>query len=309
MALLMGGCGLTGSDSDDPDDPCSGDSIGPGLIPCNGSGFRLTDSYPAWSPDGQWIAYSHGSSEPGLSGIYLIDPEGKNKKQFHAGTAGSPSWSPDGKWIAFHQGAQIYKKHTETDSLVQLTNHGRNFHPAWSPDGKWVAYNRSICNGPNTCGIWLNNLNNAENKNQTNFGNYPDWHPSENHFLYKTRAVTQEGQVTGDTLWIYRKDIDEKSFLTFLGGKLHFDTRFLKYSPDGKRIVFGSQPFGGSFQLWIMNLDEFQRKQLTQEGGYSADWSPDGDWIVYNNPSYGDGRLWLIRPDGSEKQQLTFENN
>jgi len=302
-ALLMVGCELLSSDTDNPDDPCSGDSIGPGLEPCNGVGFRLTDFSPAWSPDGQWIAYSHGSSEPGVSGIYLIDPDGKNKHQFHTGSAGSPSWSPDGEWIAFHQGAQIYKKHTETDSLVQLTNQGRNFHPAWSPDGKWVAYSKSI--GENR-GLWITNRDGNDHKFIEFIGAYPTWHPEDDKILFRKNR-SEDGITQGNEIWEYDINTKLKHLLRFLDRTDHYDTRFLEYSPDGERIVFGSQPYGGSFQLWIMNLDGTQLRQLTQDGGYSADWSPDGDWIVYNNPSYGDGRLWLIQPDGSEKRQLSFK--
>lgn len=295
--------------TEDPDDPCSGNSLGPGLVPCNGVGFRLTDSFPAWSPDGEWIAYSHGSSEPGVSGIYLIDPEGNNKQQFHAGArASAPAWSPEGKWIAFYQGTQIFKKHVETDSLVQLTTEGRSFFSAWSPDGEWIAYNVSVCDGPGTCGIWLMNSDGAEHKNLIDGGSHPDWHPMDDKILFiKNRS--KDGITQGNEIWEYDINTIEEHLLSFLERTDHYDTRYLKYSPDGERMVFGSQPYGGSFQLWIMDLDGTQRSQLTQDGGYSADWSPDGDWIVYNNPSYGDGRLWLIRPDGSEKKQLTFENN
>ena len=59
------------------------------------------DSEPAWSPDGKQIAFIHGSSEPRVSGIYLIEANGNNRHQIHTGTAGGLSWSPDGEWIVY----------------------------------------------------------------------------------------------------------------------------------------------------------------------------------------------------------------
>jgi hypothetical protein len=53
------------------------------------------------------------------------------------------------------------------------------------------------------------------------------------------------------------------------------------------------------------------RRKTTQTlfpgvNGYSCDWSPSGDWIVYTDSDSISGRLWLIRNDGSENRQLTF---
>lgn len=85
------------------------------------------------------------------------------------------------------------------------------------------------------------------------------------------------------------------------------DNRYPHYSPDGLKIVFASQPEGGGYhQVWIMASNDTSTRQLTKNGGWAADWSPDGEWIVYTE-TFDTGRLWLMRPDGSKKQQLTFE--
>jgi TolB protein len=79
-----------------------------------------------------------------------------------------------------------------------------------------------------------------------------------------------------------------------------------KYSSDGKKIAFTSQPYGRKPQIWTMNSDGTGLEQLTYTQGYSCDWSPDGDWIVYADSRAVSGRLWLIRSDGTENHQLTF---
>jgi TolB protein len=298
---LLAGCDLLNNDNK-----------GRCTIFCEDFQFMHIDKEPSWSPDGETIAFIRGSTEPGKHGIYLIGPDGENLRQVHAGVAGSPSWSPDGEWIAFHENAQIYKKHIETDSLVQLTNQGRNFHPAWSPDGEWIAFNMSICDGPDTCGIWLMSSNGTQKRNLSNFGNFPDWHPNNGNVAFIRKRV-DEGYTTGNEFWESEADSESgrELLIIFLSDEYHFDTRYLKYSPDGQRMVFTSQPRSAQSgfaypQIWTMDLEDSYRKQLTENGGWAADWSPDGDWIVYTE-TYETGRLWLMRPDGSEKQQLTFE--
>ena len=55
------------------------------------------DLYPAWSPDGQWIAF--WSNRDGGNAIYLMEADGANPKRLANGR--SPEWSPDGQQIAF----------------------------------------------------------------------------------------------------------------------------------------------------------------------------------------------------------------
>ncbi len=72
--------------------------------------FRLTDFEPSWSPDGRTIAYVHGDTVNGKTGIYLINVDGTdNRIIYSSASAYSPDWSPDGKWIAFSDNAQIFK--------------------------------------------------------------------------------------------------------------------------------------------------------------------------------------------------------
>lgn len=56
-----------------------------------------------------------------------------------------------------------------------------------------------------------------------------------------------------------------------------------------------------------MDVDGSELKQLTNTQGYSCDWSPDGNYIVYTDSRRENGRLWLMHADGSNKRQLTFE--
>ena len=73
------------------------------VIDITGDNFRrLTDHpwqdlYPAWHPDGRWIAF--WSNRDGGNAVYLMEADGANPKRLANGR--SPEWSPDGQQIAF----------------------------------------------------------------------------------------------------------------------------------------------------------------------------------------------------------------
>ncbi len=278
--------------------PCPG---GCGVID-----FSLIDYQPAWASDGKYIAYYHIDKEISKNGIYLITPDGRENRLWHRGVgAETPTWSPDGQWIAFSEGAQIWKKKLNGDSLTQITNAGRNFFPAWSPDGKWIAYGQSICNVLKACGLWIVAIDGEKTRFLINYGNFPAWDPKNMEILYQTRLVQSNGQVLGDSLWSYNLGSGLKKPLTILTGN-NYSNNYFKYSIDDK-ITFTSQPQNGSPQILVMNADGTNQQQLTQTGGYTSDWSPDGNKIVYTDSRSVNGRLWIMNADGSDKRQLTFK--
>ncbi|MGM0581553.1 MAG: amidohydrolase family protein [Bacteroidota bacterium] len=55
-----------------------------------------------------------------------------------------------------------------------------------------------------------------------------------------------------------------------------------RFSPDGKSIVFISDK-SGSDNIWTMDLESEEMKQITKDDNqnyFSADWTPDGEYIV-----------------------------
>jgi TolB protein len=102
------------------------------------------DVYPAWSPDGQWIAFQ--SDRDGDMAIYLMEADGANPKRLANGR--SPEWSPDGQQIAF------VSQQENMESIFIMDKDGGNIrllveggdHPAWfgsklavSDAGKWIT--------------------------------------------------------------------------------------------------------------------------------------------------------------------------
>ena len=117
---------------------------------------------PAWSPDGQSIAYF--SDEAGLYALHVASQFGRAE----AGTPAvkkfelpkepayyfNPRWSPDSKRIVFHDNRlNIWMLDTTTGKLTTVGEKNvyggfsdETYEVSWSPDSKWVAYAHSMPN-------------------------------------------------------------------------------------------------------------------------------------------------------------------
>jgi TolB protein len=93
---------------------------------------------PAWSPDGQRIAFAWQRSRSSNFDIYIHDlGTGRNTQITHdAGDNEKPTWAPDGRHLAFESSRtgrkQIFSMVLDGTKVRQLTNTGINTGPAWS---------------------------------------------------------------------------------------------------------------------------------------------------------------------------------
>jgi Tol biopolymer transport system component len=70
---------------------------------------------------------------------------------------------------------------------------------------------------------------------------------------------------------------------------------------DGRRVVFEQADAQGRFTLWLRELEgEAAPIRLTPEGvgEFSADLSPDGEWLAYLSDAGGEFGVYLRRLDG-----------
>ena len=96
------------------------------------------DWWPAWSPNGKWIAF--GSSRGGEIDLYRMDANGENVMRLtNQGKCKRPDWSPDSRWIAFISKSALFVMSAEGKGIRRLAD---TFSTgcAWSPDGKEIAF-------------------------------------------------------------------------------------------------------------------------------------------------------------------------
>lgn len=89
-----------------------------------------------------------------------------------------------------------------------------------------------------------------------------------------------------------------------------------RFSPDGTRIAFTSDRGGGD-NIWIMNVDGTDKRQLTKEDFrlvHQPTWSPDGQFIAAKKHfttgrSLGTGEVWLYHVSGGSGVALVERPN
>ena len=199
--------------------------------------------------------------------IFLANKDGGEERRLLT-TAGTPSylrWSPDGSILRF----TVNDPQTNVRLIWQASADGGNLHtllPGWSS-----AFNEC-------CGSWT---------------------PDGKYFVF---------QATGDgtaNLWAIR---ERGSLLSANPAPVQLTTGPMNVgtpipSVDGKRLfVQGWQPRGE-----LVHYDSRSSQFVPYLGGISAmgiNFSPDGQWIAYNDAT--DGTLRRSKVDGSQKLQLVF---
>ncbi|MBS3772287.1 MAG: PD40 domain-containing protein, partial [Bacteroidales bacterium] len=112
------------------------------------------DRFPAWSPDGEKIAWF--SDAGGEYQLMITDQKGQTEPttvsfddpSFYHG----PYWSPDSEKLTFYdKHLNLYYMNMEDKEPVKIdqdiyANPMPKFTPDWSPDSKWITYTRRLEN-------------------------------------------------------------------------------------------------------------------------------------------------------------------
>ena len=116
---------------------------------------------------------------------------------------------------------------------------------------------------------------------------------------------------------VYARSVEETAVFRVPGpgfsgatAKLIASRRFngaLKYSPDGRRIVFMSDRTGVD-ELWLTDGEGQNARQLTSFGRAtlgSPRWSPDGRFIAFDSTADGLAKIYWIAADNGAPRRIT----
>lgn len=292
---------------------------------------------PAWSPDGQWLAFSsdrntawRGHSEgrgwehtQELS-IYVIRADGAGFRRIAARSGfclGSPKWSPDGRRVAFYElptedtwGAhrpegvarvvsQIVSVDVATGERVEHTSGpGLKLFPQFL-DAQVIAYHRK--GGADEGLAYTAGLAAVPRALRS-----PTWSPDGRTVIYEKVAFAPRPQnqplYSWDDGWDYR----------------HTDV-FPGLSRDGT-LVITEKALNSS--IAIMDPDGANRRRIFDPaqhgldptmlargmaGAFAPSWSPDGAWIAFGLGVWfqarqrGRATIMRVRRDGTGVEALT----
>ena len=106
---------------------------------------------PAWSPDGERIAFN--SDRAGTPQLYVMNSDGTGVERLSDVWGEYPAWSPNGDRLAFesYMGGttafgdpdyDVLVMNADGSGVVNLTDDpdSDDGYPTWSPDGEWIAF-------------------------------------------------------------------------------------------------------------------------------------------------------------------------
>jgi len=185
------------------------------LVNADGTGLqRLTtnpgpDDQPAWSPDGQSIAFR--SIVNGLMDVWIIQVDGSGLRNLTAlGDiriqslgAERPAWSPDGSWVAYawgvrnmspaRSGLQMTRRDGSETRVITALGSFEDTEPSFSPLGDRIVFRRTGAGAVNR--IMMTDLsgNLLDPGTDLGMGRTPKWSPDGEWLVYVRPSTVVAG--------------------------------------------------------------------------------------------------------------------
>jgi TolB protein len=224
--------------------------------------LAVSESDPAWSPDGSQIAFAHYRvTAQGMVDVYIARRDGTNARRLTDNpiSDSAPAWSPAGDTIAFvretlsEDGSSIYL--TDTTGLVvrRLTSGGfADDSPAWSPDGSTIAFARGYADPASAdqpADLYAVNPDGSGLRPLGIRGSQPAWSPDGGRIAFVSvrnkngQVCDRDGCAWAGEIYVARSDGSATLRLTRSKAADSHPT----WSPDGRTIAFGSGK-----KLWLV---------------------------------------------------------
>jgi Tol biopolymer transport system component len=257
--------------------------------------------YPAYSPDGKFIAYVSAKNADYFShsALYLYDVAARTERRLQAGVRTGVCWSPDGKRLYYAKNTRdnpsaflqhdLYVFDIARDEETRLTHGTRGLSPTVSPDGRSIAF---AVTADGTSNLAVVDTSGSGFRMVTAFMNgeqvyNPRWSPAGDRIMFDYSV--QDGR---DIASIH----PDGTGLEFLVAG-DDDSRGGTFTADGRQIVFASDRTG-IFNLYRYTIATGSLEQLTNVlgGAFMPSIAPSGDIIYASYTSSGYKIVRLAAP-------------
>ncbi len=242
------------------------------------------------------IAYTAETSQS--KEVFTYDMDTGNTRQLTHDSYDdyTPVWSADGRYIAYASGRNgrfdVFVIDVAASSIQNLTNgSGDNAYPSWSPTGSQLLFHS---NRYGDFDVFSMNADGSNVRQLTN-NDVPDlapvWSPNGRQiaFAQSYNDRRQLAVMNSDGTGLHLITTDE-----------NYSRSHPSWSPDGQQLVFHMVTDKSIKNgLFIIDKDGNNLRQLTDSTDFAAEYSPDGEWILFHRSSGGNRTIYRIRPDGT----------
>jgi len=271
-----------------------------------------------FSPDQQRIAFVRG--RPGEQSIILANSDGSGEEKIlssRGGTTGyeswgsNLSWSPDGKRLAICGVRIINDRYTYELIEVNVADGSERIiaAPGWNylDDVAWLSDQSGLIvrareTHASPWQIWHVSYPNGETRRITNdLNDYDDVSLSaDSRFLVVKKIVGNWN------IWLTHFEATGRANQITFGGTAADGAYGIAFTSDGE--IMYTSPRDGNTDLWSMNVDGSEQRQLTKNAGELSGWpslTPDGRFTIFVSTRSGTWQIWRMDADGGNPQQLT----